>query len=68
MKHAALYLRGSVIRDRLAGRSLSEIGRTHRISRALVSKILRVTETGGHKGLLPAPLQLQQNRHPETAA
>jgi DNA invertase Pin-like site-specific DNA recombinase len=61
--------RDAILRDRQAGRSLSEIGRTHRISRALVSKILReASGPGGHKGVSPAPLQLQQNKQPETAA
>jgi len=61
--------RDAVIRDRQAGRSLTEIGRTHSISRALVSKILReATEAGSHKGVSPAPLQVQQNKQPETAA
>jgi DNA invertase Pin-like site-specific DNA recombinase len=61
--------RVAVLRDRQAGCSLSEIGRTHRISRALVSKILReAAEPGGHKGVSPAPLQVQQNKLPETAA
>jgi DNA invertase Pin-like site-specific DNA recombinase len=61
--------RGAVLRDRHAGRSLSEIGRCHRISRALVSKIIReAAGTDGHKGLPPAPLQLQENKQPETAA
>ena len=60
--------RGAVIRDRRAGHSLSEVARTYRISRALVSKILReATEPGSHKGVSPAPLQLQQNKPPKTA-
>ena len=61
--------RGAVIRDRQAGRSLTEVAQLHRISRALVSKILReAAGTGGHKGVSPAPLQLQQNKPPKTAA
>jgi DNA invertase Pin-like site-specific DNA recombinase len=61
--------RGAVIRDRQAGRSLSEVAQLHRISRALVSKILReAAEPGDHKGFPPAPLQLQQNKQPENAA
>ena len=61
--------RGAVIRDRRTGLSLSEIARTHRISRAMVSNILReAAEPGGHKGVSPAPLQLQQSKQPETAA
>ena len=61
--------RVAVIRDRQAGRSLTEVARCHRISRALVSKILReASEAGSHKGVSPAPLQPQQNKQPETAA
>ena len=61
--------RVAILSDRRAGRSLSEIGRIHRISRALVSKILReAADPGGHKGVSPAPLQLQQNKPPKTAA
>ena len=61
--------RGAIIRDRQAGLSLSEIARSHRISRALVSKILReAAEAGSHKGFPPAPLQVQQNKQPKTAA
>jgi DNA invertase Pin-like site-specific DNA recombinase len=61
--------RGAVIRDRQAGLSLSEIARCHRISRALVSKILReATEASGHKGVSAAPLQVQQNKHSGNAA
>ncbi len=60
--------RDAIHRDRRAGRSLSEIARTHRISRALVSKILReAARTGSHKGFPPAPLQVQENKHSETA-
>jgi DNA invertase Pin-like site-specific DNA recombinase len=61
--------RGAVIRDRRAGLSLTEIARCHRISRALVSKILReAAKAGSHEGFPPAPLQLKQNKQPETAA
>ena len=61
--------RSAVVRDRQAGLSLSEIARSHRISRALVSKIVReAAEAGSHKGASLAPLQVQQNKQPETAA
>ena len=61
--------RDAVIRDRQAGRSLTEVARIHQVSRALVSKILReAAEAGGHKGVSPAALQVQQNKQPETAA
>ncbi len=61
--------RDAILHDRQAGRSLSEIARTNRISRGLVSKILReAAGTGSHKGFPPAPLQVQENKHPENAA
>jgi len=61
--------RGAVIRDRRAGLSLTEIARCHRISRALVSKILHdAAQAGSHEGFPPAPLQLKENKQPETAA
>ncbi len=61
--------RVAILRDRRAGRSLSEIARCYRISRALVRKILReAAKPVGHKGVAPAPLQVQENKHPENAA
>lgn len=61
--------RDSVVRDRLNGMSLTDVAKTHAISRALVSKILKqALERTSHKGVSSAPSQLQQNRPPETAA
>jgi DNA invertase Pin-like site-specific DNA recombinase len=59
--------RASVLRDRARGHSLTAIARDHRVSRALISKILKAEQTG-HKGCSPSPLQPSQNRQPETAA
>ncbi len=58
----------AILHDRERGRSLTEIAKTHGISRALVSKILRQERTASHEGLVPAPSQLQENRPPKTAA
>jgi len=55
-------------RDRARGHSLTTIARDHRVSRALVSKIIRDEKLGGHKGPLPSPSQLTENRRLETAS
>lgn len=60
--------RSSVLRDRARGHSLTVIARDHRISRALVSKILKQEQTASHKGCSSSTPQLSQNRQPETAA
>ena len=61
--------RMAVLRDRDHGMSLTEVAKAHRISRAMVSKIVREQrQPPGHKGVVPAPPQTQQNRLPETAA
>ncbi len=61
--------RAAVVRDRTSGMSLTEVAKTHRISRALVSKILREErEAASHKGVSPAPSQVHENRPPESAA
>jgi DNA invertase Pin-like site-specific DNA recombinase len=57
--------REAVIRDRERGMSLTDVAKIHRISRAMVSKILREAR---HKGSAPAPFQVQENRPPTTAA
>jgi hypothetical protein len=46
----------SVLRDRDSGHSLTEIAKSHHVSRALISKIIR--GAGGHKGGSTAPSQL----------
>jgi DNA invertase Pin-like site-specific DNA recombinase len=61
--------RTAVLRDRYRGMSLTQIARAYRISRALVSKIVREAQTtGSHKDLVRPPSQVQENRPPETAA
>jgi DNA invertase Pin-like site-specific DNA recombinase len=61
--------RNAVLRDRYRGMSLTEIAKAYRISRALVSRIIRDARTNpSHKDLAPSPLQVQENRPPETAA
>ncbi len=61
--------RDAVLRDRYRGMSLTQIAQAYRISRALVSRILREAHAGGsHKDPSPSPLQVQENRPPESAA
>lgn len=61
--------RAAVLRDRERGLSLTEVAKAHRISRAFVSKIIRDAKNdSGHKGVSPAPSQLNENRLPESAA
>jgi DNA invertase Pin-like site-specific DNA recombinase len=57
--------RAAVLGDRRRGLSLTDVAKAHRISRAFVSKIVREARNdSGHKGVPPAPLQLQGNRPP----
>jgi DNA invertase Pin-like site-specific DNA recombinase len=59
----------AVLRDRDRGLSLTTIAKTHRISRSMVSKILRnARRPPGHEGLVPVPLQLEENRPPKSVA
>jgi len=60
--------RVAILRDRERGRSLTEIAATHRISRALVSKVLRQARTTSHEGFMPAPSQVQETKPPKSAA
>ena len=61
--------RDAVVHDRLTGKSLTEVAKTHGISRALVSKILKQTlERPSHKGVSSAPPQLQENRPSKSTA
>jgi DNA invertase Pin-like site-specific DNA recombinase len=60
--------RQSVLRDRARGRSLSEIARDHRISRGMVSKIVKEEKLNGHKGPLQSPAQVTENTQPKSAA
>ena len=57
--------RQAILRDRSRGLSLGELAKLHRLSRTSVARILK---DGVPKGVSPLPLQLQQNRQPETAA
>jgi DNA invertase Pin-like site-specific DNA recombinase len=59
----------AVLRDRDRGRSLTEIAKAHRISRATVSRVIKeAREAGSPKGCVPAPLQIHENRLPDSAA
>lgn len=60
--------RESVLRDRARGHSLTVIARDHRISRALVSKIIRQQKPAGHEGSPPSIPQPTENKRPQTAA
>jgi DNA invertase Pin-like site-specific DNA recombinase len=60
--------RASVLRDRERGHSLTTIARDHRISRALVSKILKEANTTSHKGFSQSLSEIIENRRPQTAA
>ncbi len=60
--------RDAILRDRARGLSLTEIGKAHGISRALVSKVLRQAEPPSHEGSVPARPQVHENRPPKTAA
>ena len=60
--------RASVLHDRARGHSLTRIARDHRISRALVSKIIKQENAAGHKGGPAAAAEILENRHLKTAA
>ena len=60
--------RASVLRDRARGHSLTLIAKDHRISRALVSRIIKEEKSPSHKGHSRSTPQLTENRRPETAA
>jgi DNA invertase Pin-like site-specific DNA recombinase len=60
--------RQSVLRDRARGHSLTVIAKDHRISRGLVSKILKEEKITGHKGSVSSRSQPAENTQPETAA
>jgi DNA invertase Pin-like site-specific DNA recombinase len=57
--------RAAVVRDRESGMTLAEVAKQHKISRALVSRIVREQR---HKGVPQPPLQTAENKQPETAA
>jgi len=59
----------AVLRERAHGQSLSQIAKTFSTSRATISRIIKEdAKRGVPKGVFPEPLQLQENRPPETAA
>jgi len=61
--------RDAVVRDRITGKSLTEVAKSHGISRALVSKILKQTlERSSHKGVASAPPQVEENRPSKSTA
>jgi DNA invertase Pin-like site-specific DNA recombinase len=61
--------RAAILRDRDRGMSLTEVSTAHRISRATVSRVIKeAREATSPKGCDPAPLQLQENRLPDSAA
>jgi DNA invertase Pin-like site-specific DNA recombinase len=57
--------RQAILRDRARGLSLGELAKLHRVSRTSVARVLK---DGVPKGVLPSPLQLNENRQPQTAA
>jgi DNA invertase Pin-like site-specific DNA recombinase len=60
--------RPAILRDRTAGRSLTQIAKAHGISRALVSRVIKESGPGGHKGLLQLPPQDAETAAPKSAA
>jgi DNA invertase Pin-like site-specific DNA recombinase len=64
----AVIDRDSVLRDRGKGHSLTRIAKDHKVSRALISRILKEEKQPGHKGSAPTPPQTTQNRQPVLAA
>jgi DNA invertase Pin-like site-specific DNA recombinase len=61
--------RAAVLRDRDHGMSLTEIAKAHRISRATVSRVIKeAQEANSPKGCVPPPLQIHENRLPDSAA
>lgn len=60
--------RAAVLRDRARGDSLSTIAKAHRVSRTLVSAILKQEKQSGQKGCPQAAAQSSENNHSETAA
>lgn len=67
-RRPAQFDRDSVLRDRERGHSLSEIAKAHRISRALVSKVLKQAKSASHKGSEPALRNLNKTGGPTAAA
>lgn len=60
--------RAGILRDRTAGHSLTDIAKTHGISRALVSKVLREQKATSHEGVLQPLPQAAETTRPQSAA
>jgi len=60
--------RASVLRHRASGQSLGQIAKTFSISRASVARIIKEEQAAVSKGMLPALLQVNENRPPESVA
>jgi DNA invertase Pin-like site-specific DNA recombinase len=59
--------RDGILRDRERGLSLTQIGAAHRISRALVSRVLKEAGAPSHKGVIPRAPQTVETVTPKTA-
>jgi DNA invertase Pin-like site-specific DNA recombinase len=60
--------REAVRQDRARGKSLSELASIYGISKTSVRRVLGTLKSPVPEGLLPPPLQLYENRPPNTAA
>jgi len=60
--------RSAILRDRELGHSLTRIANSQRISRALVSKILKQEKLGSHKGVANLSAQVLDTATPKSAA
>ena len=60
--------RDAIIGERQLGRSLTEIAKTHRVSRALVSRVLKQANLNRHKGLSQSLPQAVDSATPGSAA
>lgn len=57
-----------VLQDRARGHSLTRIAKDHRVSRALVSKIIKEDKLASHKGSVPNGSQVLEITQLKTAA
>lgn len=60
--------RHAIVRDRQRGRTLGQLAKSYGISRSSVRRVLQTAEPAVPKGMAPAPLQLDENRPPKSAA
>ena len=67
-RHPIAVDREGILRDRAAGYSLTEIAKSHHISRALVSKTLRSLKPHGHEGVPQPASQPAETTMPKSAA